>query len=150
MDNCEPANGIPQPIVTLNRSLLLGGIALGFVLQQPLLTTALLALLLPAVLFGRRGSPVFAVGRRLLAPWNARAVARGQVEDPRLMRFNNGIAVALLGLAQVAFLAGQPTVGWVCALMVAAAAAVALAGFCLGCFLYYQLQQGRRRLLSRG
>ena len=57
-----------------------------------------------------------------------------------MMRFNNGIAAALLGGAQAAFLVDQPVVGWGLALMVALAATIALAGFCLGCFLYTQLR----------
>ncbi|MBV9787255.1 MAG: DUF4395 domain-containing protein, partial [Chloroflexi bacterium] len=44
---CE--DGVPLPIVTLNRSVLLGGVAIGLVAQQPLLTMLLFALLLPAV-----------------------------------------------------------------------------------------------------
>ena len=44
----------------------------------------------------------------------------------------------LLGGAQIAFLLGAPIAGWALALMVAAAAGVALAGFCFGCYLYTQ------------
>lgn len=47
---CE--DGVPLPVVTLNRSVLLGGVAIGLIAQQPLLTTLLFALLLPAVIFG--------------------------------------------------------------------------------------------------
>jgi hypothetical protein len=61
------------------------------------------------------------------------------------MRFNNAIAVGCLAVAQVAFLAGAPLVGWVFAGMVALAAA-ALAGFCVGCVLFYQLKRMRLRL----
>jgi hypothetical protein len=136
------AADIPLPIVTLNRATLVVGIAGGFVLQQPLLTTALFAILLPAVLWGQRASLIFQVGRRALAAQNARAAR----EDRRLMRFNNSIAVILLGLAQAAFLLGAPVAGWVLAGLVAVAAGVALAGFCVGCFLYYQFKLYRYRL----
>ena len=62
------------------------------------------------------------------------------------MRFNNSIALLLLGAAQVAFLLDIPQLGWALALMVAAAAGIALAGFCIGCFLYYQFKLNRIRL----
>ena len=135
---------IPMPIVTLNRVTLVVGIVGGFVLQQPLLTTLLFVILLPAVLWGQRASLIFQVGKRLLAAQNARA----EREDRRLMRFNNSIAVILLGLAQVAFLAGAAPVGWALAGLVAVAAGVALAGFCVGCFLYTQFKLNRYRLFG--
>src|SRR5215212_5731483 len=124
-DNTEKVqlcSDIPMPIVRLSRWTLLTGIVLGLVLQQPLITTFLFAILLPAVLYGQRGSLIFQVGKRLLAS----RIAGAEGEDRRLMRFNNSIAMILLGLAQVAFLLGATVVGWVLALMVAAAAALAL------------------------
>ena len=135
---------IPLPIVRLNRWTLFIGVLAGFVLQQPLITTALFLLILPATLGGQRWSPIFQTGKRLFARWNATAPQ----EDRRMQRFNNSIATILLGAAQLAFLAGAPVVGWVCALMVAAAAGVALAGFCVGCFLYYQFKLNRYRLFG--
>ena len=145
----ELCSDIPMPIVRLNRWTLLSGILVGLVLQQPLITTFLFVILLFAVLYGQRGSLIFQVGKRLLASRiaGARASAGGG-EDRRLMRFNNSIAVALLGAAQVAFLFGQPIVGWGLSLVVAAAAAVALAGFCFGCFLFLRFKLYRYRLLG--
>lgn len=143
-DRAHAMPGIPQPIVTLNRATLVAGILLGLIFRQPLFTTALFLLLLPAVLFGQRASAIFFVGRRLLA----RRIAGAEREDARMQRFNNTIAVVLLGAAQVAFLAGLPVVGWACAAMVLAAASVALAGFCVGCFLYTQFKLNRYRLFG--
>ena len=137
--------GIPHPIVTLNRAMLLGGIALAFLTQQPWITTLLLVILIAAVLFGPQGSLPFQVGSRLLAGRVRDAIARGDVEDRRLMRFNNSIAIVLLTLAQLAFLLGATVVGWVLCGMVALAATVALAGFCVGCFLYYRLRLAQYR-----
>ena len=131
--------------MALNRWTLVTGIVVGFVVQQPLLTTLLFLILLPAVLIGQRASLIFQVGHRLLAAQNAAA----EREDRRLMRFNNSIAVILLGLAQVAFALGVPVVGWALAGLVAVAAGVALAGFCVGCFLYHQLRLYRYRLRQR-
>jgi hypothetical protein len=135
---------IPMPIVRLNRWTLLTGIVLGLVLQQPLLTTFLFLILLPAALYGQRRSLIFQVGKRLLAS----RIAGAEGEDRRLMRFNNSIAVVLLGLAQVAFLLGFAAAGWALSLVVAAAAALALAGFCFGCFLFLRFKLYRYRLLG--
>ncbi len=139
---------VPLPIVRLNRVILLVGVLIGLSLRQPLVTTALLVVLAPTVVVGARGSLIVALGRRLLAAQIDAAFAVGDVEDRRLMRFNNTIAVVLLALAQGAFLLGAMALGWALALAVAAAAAVALAGFCVGCFLYYQLRLNRYRLFN--
>ena len=135
---------IPLPIVRLNRWMLVVGILGSLALGQPLVTTILFAILLPATAIGQRASLVFQVGKRLYA----RQIPTAEREDRRMQRFNNAIATILLGAAQLAFLAGVPTVGWVLALMVAIAAAIALTGFCIGCFLYYQLKLQRFRLFG--
>jgi hypothetical protein len=133
---------IPLPIVKLNRWVLLIGVGTGLLLRQPLFTTALFLILLPAVLFGQRFSLIFRVGQRLFAS----RLATAEYEDRRLQRFNNGIATTLLGVAQIAFVVGSPVIGWAFALAVATATTVALAGFCVGCFLYYQFKLQRFRL----
>jgi hypothetical protein len=135
---------VPLPIVKLNRWTLALAITGSWLLSWPLVTAVLFAILLLAVLFGQQYSLIFQIGRRLFAS----RLALAEQEDWRLQRFNNSIAVVLLGLAQVAFLLGYATVGWVLALMVALAATVALAGFCLGCFLYYQFKLNRFRLFG--
>jgi len=136
---------IPLPIVKLNRWVLLVGIVTGFALRQPLVTTALFLVLLPATIFGQKASLIFRLGKTLFA----RQIATAEHEDHRLQRFNNTIATTLLGLAQVAFALGLPALGWAFALAVALAAGVAIAGFCVGCFMYYQFKLNRYRLLNR-
>ncbi|MEI7933947.1 MAG: DUF4395 domain-containing protein [Chlorobiaceae bacterium] len=136
--------GIPLPIVKLNRVALLVGIASAIVFQLPVVTTALFVIILSAVVFGKNGSLIFFVGSRLFAKQNMTA----ESEDPRLMRFNNSIAAILLGGAQIAFLSGAPLVGWILSGMVAVAATIALAGFCFGCFLFYQFNLQRFRLFG--
>ena len=140
-----PPDEIPMPIIRMTHWISLTSIVLGFVLQQPLFTTALFFLLLPGVLFGPRASVPIYVGRRLLAA----RLPGAPGEHRQLVRFNNTIAFTLLSLAQVAFLLGLPLAGWLCAGMLAAANSLALAGFCPGCFLYYQLKLHRRQLFGR-
>ncbi len=136
--------GIPLPIVKLNRVVLLVGIASAIMFQLPIVTTALFVIILSAVVFGKNGSLIFFIGSRLFAKQNMTA----ESEDPRLMRFNNSIAAILLGGAQIAFLSGAPLVGWILSGMVAVAATIALAGFCFGCFLFYQFNLQRFKLFG--
>jgi len=143
-DSCE--DGIPYPIVAVNRGIIVGGVLLALWSDQPLITTLVLALLLPAALFGRKASPVFRIGSVLLRE----AIAHAPVEDQRVQRFNNIIAVVMLGAAQLAFILGAAWLGWVFSVAVAFAALVALCGFCVGCFLYFQFRINRSRLVRAG
>lgn len=136
---------IPMPIVKLNRWVLVIGILAGLALGQPLVTTALLLILLPAVLWGQKASLVFQIGSRLFAA----RIPGAPTEDHRLMRFNNSIACIFLGLAQIGFLTGRPVLGWALSLAVVVAASVALMGFCVGCFLYFQFKLNRYRLFGQ-
>lgn len=138
------ADGIPLPIVRLNRIVLAAGVVIALVLNQPLITTVLFLLILPAALFGRRASLIYHVGWRIFA----RQIPTAPTEDFRVQRFNNLIAATLLGAAQVAFALGAPIAGWALSLAVAIAATVALLGFCLGCFLYYQFRLQRYRFFT--
>lgn len=137
--------GIPMPVVKLNRWIMITGVLIGLLLQKPLFTTVLFLVIFPAALFGQKWSLIGKIGRRLFP----RHTLGDEWEDPRLMRFNNTVAAVLLGLSQVAFLLNVSVVGWALSLMVAAAAAVALAGFCLGCFLYYQFRINRYRIFGK-
>lgn len=141
----QTTDGIPMPIVRFNRALLLSGALLAFILREPLVTTALFLLILPAALLGRRWSPIFMAGSLLFAKW----IPGAATDSPEVMRFNNAIAAILLGAAQVAFLLGATAVGWVLSGIVALAAAVALCGFCFGCFLFYQFNLQRYRLCGK-
>lgn len=134
--------GIPLPIVTLNRWVIVTGVVLGTVLKQPLFTTALFLVLLPAALFGRRWSLIVFMGKKIFG----KKLATAEREDVRLARFNNSIAAVMLGAAQVAFLADASLAGWLLSGLVALAAAVALAGYCVGCFLFFQFKMQRYRL----
>ena len=138
------ADGIPDPIVKLNRWIIVVSVIVALILQQPLITTALFVVLLLATVLGPRGSLIFQIGKRIFAKQNLTAPR----EDRRLMRFNNTIAVVMLGIAQITFVAGAPVVGWTLGIAIVIAASVALAGFCVGCFFYYQFRLQKTRLFG--
>ncbi|HHE32793.1 MAG TPA: DUF4395 domain-containing protein [Chlorobaculum parvum] len=144
MTAANTPNGIPMPIINLTRYLLLVGIILAIVLQQPLITTFLFFLMLPAVIWGKKASLIFFVGSRLLKKWNATA----HTESPKLTRFNNSIAVILLGMAQIAFLFQADMTGYILSGIVALAAFIAICGFCVGCFLFFQYNMKKHKLFG--
>ena len=145
MDNLTTNNqkGIPMPIVTLNRSILAFGILAALLTQNFWITTIIFLIILPATLLGKRFSLVFLLGTILFK----KQIKTAEVEDPRLQRFNNTIATTLLGLAHIAFLFSHP-LAWIFAGMVMVASGVALMGFCVGCFLYYQFNLQRYRFFK--
>lgn len=146
MMNTQTQNqkGIPLPIVTLNRVVLTFGVLLAILTQQIWITTILFLILLPATLFGKRFSLIFFVGKTLLK----KQIKNSGYEDAGLQRFNNVIATALLGLAQISFLLGNHILGWIFSALVMLAAGVALLGFCIGCYLYYQFKIQRYRIFG--
>jgi hypothetical protein len=64
------------------------------------------------------------------------------VEDPMPHQFAQGVGSVVLLLGALALFAGATTIGWVLVLIVAALAFVNLSiQFCVGCFLYFQLDR---------
>jgi hypothetical protein len=138
-------DGIPMPIVNLSRWLFTLGPLGAMALMEPMVTTVLLVIDLLPLLFGREWSLAGRVGALIFA----RHLPTAEREDRRVITFNRTLVVLLLALAQVAFWLGAPALGWALALMVAAANGIALAGFCVGCFLYYNFKLYRFRLERR-
>jgi hypothetical protein len=86
------------------------------------------------------GKPGFLpVYRYVLKP--LRVVAANPLEDdPRPHRFAQGFGAVVMIIGAVALSLGSPTVGWTAVWIVVLLAAVnAFAGFCAGCFVFYQL-----------
>ncbi|SFA88097.1 MULTISPECIES: DUF4395 domain-containing protein [unclassified Bacillus (in: firmicutes)] len=66
-------------------------------------------------------------------------------EDWNQQQFNQMIAVLCLGLSLGSFSLGWNISGYIFSAMVAAAAFVAILGFCIGCFIRFQWQQYQYR-----
>lgn len=63
-----------------------------------------------------------------------------KADDPRPHLFAQGVGALVLTLGSAALFAGLPALGWALVGVVVALAAVNLfLGFCMGCFMYYQL-----------
>ncbi len=118
--------------------------ALAFLLNVPLLV----ALLFLAMAVGTAVpslAPFKALYARVLRPAGLLR-PDPRPDDPAPHQFAQGLGAVVLGIAIVTFLAGATALGWALTGLVALLAAVnLLAGFCLGCYIYYQL--ARRGLL---
>jgi hypothetical protein len=74
-----------------------------------------------------------------------------QIDDPRPHLFAQGVGGVVLTLSTLALLTGLPVLGWALAGVVVVLAAVNLFfGFCVGCFLYFQLARRGIRLALPG
>ncbi|MCU0427633.1 MAG: DUF4395 domain-containing protein [Candidatus Kapabacteria bacterium] len=139
---------VPLPIVNFSRAVYVLTLSLALLLQQPLLTTALLLLVVLSLVGGARWNLITRLGRLLLQK-RIKSQSPVPLEDARLLRFNSLILVVLLGAAQVAFwVANAAIIGWVLVGAVLVASAAALAGFCLGCVLYYQFKLHKYKFLG--
>ena len=62
-------------------------------------------------------------------------------DNPEPHRFSHGIGGTVLAGSTAALLLGAPVLGWVLVGMIIALTALNRAGFCVGCFIYYQLNK---------
>ena len=139
---------IPLPIVNFSRAVYALTLGVASALQQPIITTVLLLIVTLGVVGGARWNVINRLGRIILGKRIA-ANPAVPLEDVRLIRFNNLIVIALLGAAQVAFwVTRTPLVGWVSVGLIIAASVAALAGYCVGCVVYYQFKLHRYKFLG--
>jgi hypothetical protein len=134
---------VDRTALRVNQALIIGFLALAFVLDQPWLVAFVFAVMAigtafpQAALFQRIYRDVLRPASLLKPDLHA--------EDAAPHRFAQGMGAAVLLIATLALLAGAATLGWGLVFVVIALAAVNLFfGFCAGCFVYFQLQRLRR------
>jgi len=130
---------IPRPIVQTNQAFIVVSVLSAWATGVHWLIALPLAAGLLGLLFNY--NPVMRIARRFLRKPPSAYVP----EDPAQQRFNQLIAVSLLALGIISFSAGWTAAGYALTAMVAAAAFVALLGFCVGCFIHYQWSQYKHR-----
>lgn len=125
-------HSIPKPLVDLNQWFIVTSVILSWILQlQWLLYIPFLAIL-SGFLFNY--NPVMKLGRKFLK----KEASAYQPEDVGQQRFNSGIAAFCLGTSLISGFF-QWTAGYFFfSGMVFLAASIALAGFCIGCFIRFQ------------
>jgi Domain of unknown function (DUF4395) len=132
-------------VLRFNQLVIVSGLALAMVFNQPLLVAFIGGVLLlgsvhPALALFKRSYLNFVRPALRLKPDPVD-------EDPRPHNFAQGVGGAFLALATLFFVVGAPPIGWGLAVIVVALALLNLTTrFCAGCFLYYQFRVMQRRL----
>ncbi|GLB60938.1 DUF4395 domain-containing protein [Cytobacillus sp. NCCP-133] len=135
---------IPRPLVRTNQwSIVLSVLASWFTGEAWILAIPLLAGVM-GLLFGY--NPIMHTARLFLRKNSSEYIP----EDWNQQQFNQVIAVVCLAFGLISFLLEWTIAGYIFAAMVALSAFIAILGFCIGCFIRYQLNQYKyRKFLDR-
>ncbi len=133
---------IPKPLVRANQSVIVSSVLISWVLS--IWSDSFYLILLIPLLSGLSGlafgvNPVFKIARRFLK----KPAASYLQEDAADQRFNQILAVSMLSASLLSFMLDMPVLGYLFSAFVFTAALVALLGFCVGCFIRYQLMMRR-------
>ncbi|MCS7039968.1 MAG: DUF4395 domain-containing protein [Anaerolineae bacterium] len=141
----SPVSQVDHTALKVNQTAIILFNILAFVFDQPWLVAFVAAVMLVGTLFPRAG--LFKLFySHVLKP--AGLLKPHLVPDePQPHLFAQGLGGIFLLLATIAFLVKAPLVGWILTGIVVALAAINLFfGFCLGCFIFYQLARRGIRL----
>ena len=135
---------IPRPLVRVNQWTIFLSVAItwgtGFywILLLPFLAN------LSGVLFGI--NPIIYFSKGFLKKDHSQYIP----EDIGQQRFNSTIATLCLALGFLGYVLKIPALAYTFTILVAVASFVAILGFCVGCFIHFQLNQFKyRRSLKR-
>lgn len=130
---------IPRPLVRLNQWTILLSVILTWITGfYWILLLPLVANLSGVVL---KINPIIKFGQLFLKKDPKTYIP----EDVEQQRFNSTIAVACLALAFIGFITGITWLAYAFSIMVGIASFVAILGFCVGCFIHFQLNQYKYR-----
>jgi len=138
----QVTNAIPRPLVRMNQWFIVISVVLTWI-------TGLEWILLFPFVSGMLGllfhfNPVMQIGKLFLKKHPSEYIP----EDYEQQQFNQIIAVLCLGIGFISYAAGWLLIAFIFTAMVALAAFIAILGFCIGCFIRYQLIQYRHKRLS--
>lgn len=129
---------IPLPLIKANQAGIVLFVILFYVMQEPSWIYVLFLLQLISFVFGVRANLLMrAAGFLFSKSWLQKAET--QAAEPA--RFNQTLAVILLGLASVSCLLRWSVPAFIFSGMVALAALVAVLGYCIGCTIYFQYKR---------
>jgi hypothetical protein len=136
MNNTSPI--VDQSALRFNQASIIILLALAFVLNQPWLVVFVAAVMWIGTLAPQAGLFKL-VYQHVFKPLRIVRPAP-KADDPRPHLFAQGVGALVLTISSIALLAGLALVGWALVGVVVALAAINLfLGFCMGCFMYYQL-----------
>ncbi|NHN30633.1 DUF4395 domain-containing protein [Paenibacillus agricola] len=132
---------IPIPYVRANQVGIVLFVLCAILLQEPLLIALLWIIEVLPMVLGIRANLFVAIAK----PFLTKRISGASTESQELLRFNNSIAVTLLSISVICFGINSSSIaGYIFAGMVAVAAFIAICGYCVGCFLYYQWKRSFR------
>ncbi len=129
---------VDQTALKFNQASIILLLVLAFLLDSVWLVAFVAAVMVVGTLWPNAGlfKQIYARGLKPAGLLKANVIA----DDPRPHLFAQGLGGIFLVLSAAALWLGLPVVGWTLAGIVIALAAINLfLGFCLGCFIYYQL-----------
>lgn len=126
---------IPRPLVRVNQWTILLSTIASWVFQQP----SLLLIPLVANVLGLffNFNPIMKFARLFLKKKASEYIP----EDVMQQKFNSCIAIFCLLVGYISFTIALPVLGYIFTVMVALASFIAILGFCIGCFLFFQINQ---------
>ncbi|WP_066320576.1 DUF4395 domain-containing protein [Bacillus sp. FJAT-29814] len=134
---------IPRPLVKANQWTIVLSVILTWLTGQEWILLVPLLAGLSGLIFGF--NPVMQLAKIFLKKDPKAYIP----EDWEQQQFNQKIAVTCLAVGFTGFLLDWNGIGYVFTIMVAAAAFIAILGFCIGCFIHYQWKQYRFRRAHR-
>ena len=131
---------VDQSAIGVNQSFIIGLLIVAFVFSSTLTVAFVAGVMLVGTAWPKLA--LFqAIYRSVLKPANV-VKPHVIVDNPEPHRFAQGFGGIAVAMGLIALLAGQSTIGWALVWMVIALAALNLfVGFCVGCFVYYQLNR---------
>lgn len=130
---------IPRPLVRVNQWTIFLSVVLTWITGEAwILVIPLIANLL-GIFFNF--NPIMKVARFVVIKEGKEYIP----EDITQQKFNSCIASFCLLGGLVSFLAGWKVAGFIFTIMVALASFIAILGFCVGCFIFYQIKQYKYR-----
>lgn len=131
---------IPRPLVRVNQWTILLSALSALIFQSPWL----LAIPLTANLLGLffNFNPFMKLARLFLKKNPSEYIP----EDITQQKFNSIIAISCLTIGLIGFITGVSIIGYLFTIMVILASGIAILGFCIGCFLFFQIKQFKHRI----
>lgn len=128
---------VPMPYVKAHQ----WGIVLLFlsalIFQQPVILYVLAIIHMLTLLIGSKGSLFI----QLVKPFLKNRIANAETQSRELSFFNHSLGMAFIMLSIICFALNWSVAGYIFAAMFALAAFIAICGFCMGCFIYYQIKR---------
>ena len=124
---------IPINYIRTNQVILAVLTLSSILLQSGWLLLVTFIFVIAPLLIGSKGNIAFHIAKRMFSK-----IKGGKTEAAELQKFNQTIAATLLTIAVLVYFLTASWITWLFVGMVFVAVTVALMGYCVGCFFYFQ------------